>query len=156
MSTRTILAILLAASLAGNVSFLLTSFLRQPFRNAGVIERLSLTTDQASRVEEVARTFRDDRVKAHRRMSDLRKVLADEFQKDQPDRPRMLSAAAEMARVQTGMRPRLVDYLLALHAVLTPEQRGSLAEAMRAAGESGETCPEAMPWLRASKGGKRW
>ena len=49
-----------------------------------------------------------------------------------------------MAQVQNGMRPKLIDHLLALHALLTPEQRATFANLMRTAGGMGAVCPGAM------------
>jgi hypothetical protein len=152
VSTKTILAILLAASLAGNASFLLTVFLKRPTQRAGAIDQLSLTTDQASRFEGAKRTFQNERARAQKRMAELRGVLADEFLKEAPDRQRLLYAAVEMAQVQTGMRPKLVDHLLALHAVLTPAQRASLADAMRTGGGAGAGCPGAMLYSNPEQG----
>jgi len=144
MSSKTIIAIFLAASLAGNASFLLTSLLKRSAQHAGAVDQLSLTADQASRFEGAKRTFQDERARAHGKMSDLRGVLADEFSKETPDRQRLLDAAAEMAQVQASMRPRVIDHLLALHALITPGQRAALAKIMRAGGGSGEACPGGM------------
>jgi len=144
MSTKTILAILLAASLAGNAAFLFTAFLKQPPQHPGAIEMLSLSADQAAKFEVAKHSLQDGRTRAHKKMAELRAVLADEFLKGAPDQGRMLNAALEMAQVQTNMRPRIIDHLLALHALLTPTQRETLAGAMRAAGVAGTVCPGSM------------
>jgi hypothetical protein len=77
-------------------------------------------------------------------MSELRGVLASEFAKDKPDNQRMVTAAVEMAQVQTGMRPKLIDHLMVLHALLTPAWRQLLSNLLRKAGGRAATCPGAM------------
>jgi Spy/CpxP family protein refolding chaperone len=144
MSSKTILAVLLLASLAGNASFLITTFSRRPARQAGAIDQLALTADQASKFEGSKRAFQDQRRMAHQKMAELRRLLADEFAKETPDRQRMVTTAVEMAQVQTGMRPKLIDHLLALHALITPAQRASFADLMRTGGGSGSVCPGSM------------
>ena len=77
-------------------------------------------------------------------MAELRRLLADEFAKEAPDRQRMVTTAVEMAQVQTGMRPKLIDHLLALHVLITPAQRTSFASLMRTGGGAGSVCPGAI------------
>lgn len=144
MNRKTILAILLTASLAGNAAFLVTAFFRRSTQHIGAIDQLSLTEDQKSKFETKKQLFQDERTVAHKKMAVLRGVLADEFLKDTPDRQRLVSAAVEMAQVQTNMRPKLIDHLLALHALVTPAQRATLASIMRTGGGNGATCPGAM------------
>jgi Spy/CpxP family protein refolding chaperone len=144
MRTTTILAVLLAASLAGNASFLIATVTRQGPRRPGNINRLGLTANQAARFESAKRTFQGERKRAHRRMAELRYALAEEFAKERPDRQRMVTTAIEMARVQTEMRPKLIDHLLALHTLLIPEQRATFADLMRAGGGMRAACPGAM------------
>jgi Spy/CpxP family protein refolding chaperone len=144
VSHKTVLAVLLVASLAGNAAFLITAFSSRPVRPAGAIDQLTLTADQTAKFADAKRAFQDERARAHQKMDDLRGVLADELAKDTPDRQRLLTTAVAMAQVQTGMRPKLLDHLLALHALLTPAQRATLAETMRAGGGSGAGCPGAM------------
>jgi hypothetical protein len=148
MSTKTILAIFLTASLAGNASFLITTFLKRPPQQIGAIDQLSLTAEQASKFEGTRRIFQDQRVQAHKRMAELRGVLADEFLKETPDRQRLVNTAVEMAQVQTDMRPRLIDHLLVLHELLSSTQRTNLAEIMRA---SEAACPGAALYSEPGK-----
>lgn len=143
MSSRTILAVLLAASLAGNASFVVTTLVHRPPKLTGAVDRLALTADQVSRFQGARQAFQEERTRARARMAELRGVLADEFAKEAPDRQRLVNAAVEMAEVQATMRPKLMDHLLALHALLDPEQRVALAETMRVGGGAGDACPGA-------------
>jgi hypothetical protein len=135
VSSKTILAVFLVASLAGNATFLIATFTKPALRQTGTIDRLALTADQ---------TFQAERARAHSKMAELRIELADEFAQEQPDRQRLVMTAVEMAQVQTEMRPKLVEHLLALHALLTPEQRLTFANLMRSTGGVGAACPGAM------------
>ena len=145
MRLKTILVILLAASLAGNAAFLITTFFRRPAQHSGAIEKLALTADQTAKFKGTKRAFRDEQTRAHQRMAELRGVLTGELGKAIPDRARLLNAALEMAQVQAEMRPKLIDHLLALHALLTPTQRAALSEIMRSSGgENGAACPGAV------------
>jgi len=144
MSGKTILAVLLVASLAGNASFLVAAFSKRPAQHVKGIDQLALTADQTARFEGSKRAFQDERAKAHERLAELRGMLADEFAKEAPDRQRLATTAVEMAQVQAGMRPKLIDHLLALHALLTPAQRATFADLMRTGGGSGAVCPGAM------------
>jgi Spy/CpxP family protein refolding chaperone len=77
-------------------------------------------------------------------MSELRGVLADEFARQNPDRQRLVATAVEMAEVQTAMRPKLIEHLLALHSLLTPAQRATFNNLVRAGSGGGAMCPGAM------------
>jgi len=144
MSSKTILAVLLVASLAGNASFLIATFTKGAPQRAGTIDQLALTADQAAKFESSKQAFQDERARAHLKMAELRNALADEFAKESPDRQRLVTTAGEMAQVQTAMRPKLIDHLLVLHALLTPLQRATFANLMRAGGGMGAACPGAM------------
>jgi hypothetical protein len=140
---KTILGILLVASLAGNAAFVITALAGSASSPVSVLDSLALTDDQEARFQDEQRSFEADRARARARMTELRGVMADELAKASPDREAMVRAALEMGDVQRAMRPRAVDHLLALHAVLTPVQRTALADAMRAA-IPGATCPGAF------------
>lgn len=142
-SGKTILGILLAASLSGNVAFLLTASLHASTPHPTPLERLELTGGQKSRLEASQRAFQQERKRSHARMSELRRTIADELSKDAPNRRRLMDASMEMARVQTDLRPKVVDHLLAFHALLTPAQRAVLAEIMRTGPVRGAGCPGA-------------
>ena len=142
MSSKTLLAILLTASLAGNAAFLITAFIKRPTGTLAAIDQLKLTQEQKNRFAEATRAFQAEKTRAHKRMAELRDVLAEELAKEAPDRQKMLGAAIDMAKVQTEMRPKLVDRLLALHSILTPAQRATLAAVMRTEGAAGG-CPGA-------------
>jgi len=143
MSSKTILAFLLAASLAGNASFVVTAVLNRQPQHTGAIDQLALTADQVSRFQGARQAFQEERTRSHKRMAELRGVLADEFAKEAPDRLRLVNAAVEMASVQATMRPKLIDHFLALHVLLNPEQRLALAETMRVGGGAADACPGA-------------
>jgi Spy/CpxP family protein refolding chaperone len=143
MRTKTILTVLLIASLAGNASFLITRFCEFPPQRAGVLEQLALTADQTAKLASSSEAFQDERAQTHRKMAKLRTTLADEFAKESPDRHRLVTTAIEMAQVQNGMRPKLIEHLMVLHALLTPAQRATFAGAMRASSETSTACPGA-------------
>ena len=144
MSSKTILAVLLVASLAGNASFLIATFTKGVPQRAGTIDQLALTADQTAKFESSKQAFQEERARAHQHMAELRNALADEFAKEVPDRQRLAATAVEMAQLQTAMRPKLIDNLLVLHALLTSEQRATFANLMRAGGGMGAACPGAM------------
>lgn len=143
MSSKTILAFLLAASLAGNASFVVTAILNRQPQPAGAIDQFAFTPNQMSRFQGVRQAFQEERARSRKRMAELRGVLADEFAKEAPDRLRLVNAAVEMASVRATMRPKLIDHLLALHVLLNPEQRLALAKTMRAGGGAADACPGA-------------
>jgi Spy/CpxP family protein refolding chaperone len=143
MSAKTILSTLLAASLAGNASFLITTFSKRP-SHAGLVNQIALTAEQTAKFAASKRTFQDQRAQTLRQMAALRSVLADEFAKDTPDRQELLNTAAGMVEVQTAMRPKLIEHLLSLHPLLTPTQRVNFANLMRTGGGSLAACPGAM------------
>jgi uncharacterized membrane protein len=143
MSKTTILSAFLAASLAGNASFLVSA-LTSTHAPAGAIAELALTAGQAKELEASKKTFQEERAKAHRGMTELRGALAEEFAQESPDRAKLLRTSLEMAELQTAMRPKLVDHILVLHAVLTPDQRAAFARLMRSGGGMAAGCPGAM------------
>lgn len=152
MSGKTILAILLTASLCGNAAFLVTSFLHRRVQPVGALEQLSLTEEQSSKLEAAKKAFQGERASAQKRMAELRGVLADEFQKDSADGQMLLGTATEMTRVQASMRPKVVDHLMVLHALLNAEQRASLARVMRTGAGPGAACPAAMLYPTSDQG----
>lgn len=152
MRGKTILAILLAASLAGNASFLIATFTKRAPRRTGIIAEVALTADQTAGFESSKLAFQKERALAHRRMGELRGALANEFAKDSPDRQRLQTTALEMAQVQTAMRPKLIDHLMVLHALLTPEQRAAFARLMRESGGMGALCPGAILYPTPDEG----
>lgn len=152
MNAKTSLVILLTASLCGNAAFLLTSFLHHRAQPVAVLDQLSLTEEQSSKLESAKKAFQGERASAQKRMAELRGVLADEFQKDSPDRQVLLSTATEMTQVQAGMRPKVVDHLMALHALLNSGQRASLAAVMRTGAGPGAACPAAMLYPSSDRG----
>lgn len=152
MKTHAVLAVLLVASLAGNASFLLATLFKHPTQPAEVFEQLALTAEQKTKLESSRQGFQKERARAHQRMAGLRNALADEFAKETPDRQRLLTTALEMAQVQTDMRPKLIDHLLALHASLTPAQRVTLAQLMRTSSGMGAACPGAMLYPMSGEG----
>jgi Spy/CpxP family protein refolding chaperone len=152
MNGKAILTLLLVASLAGNAAFLLTAFLRRPSHPATAIDQLALTDDQKAKFDASQRAFQEERARNHKKLVDLRATLADEFLNEAPDRQRLVNTSMEMAGVQTKMRPKVIEHLLALHAVLTPIQRTSLANIMRAGEGSGVACPGAMLYSTPDQG----
>jgi len=152
MNSKTILSVLLMASLAGNASFLITAFSKRAPQRSAALEQLKLTADQASQFEGSKRAFQDERRQTQQRMAELRNVLADEFATQTPDRQRLVATTVEMAQVQADMRPKLVDHLLALHALLTPDQRADFARLLRTADGGAAMCPGAMLYP-SSEGG---
>jgi Spy/CpxP family protein refolding chaperone len=152
MNSKALLVILLAASLAGNAAFLMTAFARRSAPPAAALEQLSLTDGQKAKFEGIKRAFQEERAVSHRSMAELRARLADEYGTETPDRQRLLSTSLEMAALQTSMRPKVVDHLLALHGLLTPGQRATLAGMMRAGSGIGAACPGAMLYSPSEHG----
>jgi Spy/CpxP family protein refolding chaperone len=144
MSVKTILSVLLVASLAGNASFLIATFTRRPIHHAGAINQLALTAEQTARLADSKQVFLDQRAQAQRQLAELRSVLADEFTKDVPDRQHLSATTSQMAEIQNGMRPKVIEHLLRLHTLLTPAQRKGFAGVMRKGGGSASVCPGAM------------
>lgn len=140
---KAIIGILLAASLSGNVAFLVTAAVRRGSTPVSVLDGLTLTRDQEAQFEPARRSFQTERARARARMAELRGVLADELVRDAPDRAAMLRATDQMGEVHAAMRSNLVEHLLALHALLEPGQRELVAEAMRS-GSAGTSCPGAV------------
>jgi Spy/CpxP family protein refolding chaperone len=144
MSVKTILSVLLVASLAGNASFLIATFSKRPNHHAGAINQLALTAEQTAQLANSKQVFLDQRTQAQRQLAELRGALADEFTKDAPDRQRLAATTSQMAEIQNGMRPKVIEHLLRLHSLLTPTQRQGFASVMRKGGGAASVCPGAM------------
>ena len=144
MRTKLILSTLLVASLAGNASFLISTFMKSSTPRSGLISQLALTPEQKKMFAASRQVFQAQRAETVAKMAALRSVLAEEFEKDMPARQEMLSAALGMVEVQTAMRPKMIDHLLSLHAALAPAQRTEFAKMMREGDGTVAGCPGAM------------
>jgi Spy/CpxP family protein refolding chaperone len=133
MKTR-LLVLLLAASVAGNATFLATAA-REDDRGSLPMDRLGLDAAQRESMKPLRSQFITGRNEAHKRIRDLRGALADEIAKQTPDRARIAGIAARMAVVQEEMRPKFIQHLLDMRAVLRPSQRAALGDLLRAGGE---------------------
>jgi Spy/CpxP family protein refolding chaperone len=145
MKTK-LLVLLLAASVAGNVAFAVTTVVARRQRAALPMDRLGLDAAQRSQLMATREQFVGDRSRAHARMATLRDALAAEVTKATPDRARMTQITTDIAGIQAEMRPKLIGHLLDMHALLRPEQRGKLAEVLRHGGVGGagmHGCPGA-------------
>jgi Spy/CpxP family protein refolding chaperone len=129
-----ILVLLLAASIAGNVAFVVTTLVARHERATLPMDRLGLDSDQRSKLMVLREQFVAERGRAHGRMLELRRALADEVAKPAPDRARMDQILSDIAGIQAEMRPKFVAHLLDMHGVLRPEQRVGLGEILRAGG----------------------
>jgi len=140
MKTK-LLLLLLAASLAGNAAFVVTTLVARSQRGRLPMDRLGLDAEQRARILVLRRDFVAERERAHARMAVLRDALADEVRKATPDRERMTRTTAEMTAIQGRMRPKLVAHLLDMHGVLRPDQRTLFSSVLRQGGTPG--CPGA-------------
>jgi Spy/CpxP family protein refolding chaperone len=136
-----LLVLLLVASVAGNVAFAVTTVVARRQRAMLPMDRLGLDATQRSQLMATREQFVGERGRAHARMRTLRDALAAELTKPTPDRAHMTQLATEMAGIQAEMRPKLIAHLLDMHALLRPEQRGSLAEVLRGGGAAGADMP---------------
>jgi Spy/CpxP family protein refolding chaperone len=144
MKTK-LLLLLLVASVAGNVAFVVTTALARRQHGTLPMDRLGLDANQRSKLMAEREHFVAERGRAHSRMIGLRSALADEIAKPTPDRARMLQLSEEMAAIQSEMRPKFIAHLLDMHGLLRPEQRAELGEILRAGGGPGMPagCPGA-------------
>ncbi len=126
-----LLVLLLAASVAGNVAFIVATVVAHRQHGMPPMDRLGLDPDQRAKLMVERQHFAAERSRAHGRMLELRGVLAGELAKPTPDRERMTRLAEEMAAVQSEMRPKFIVHLLDMQALLRPDQRVVLSEILR-------------------------
>jgi hypothetical protein len=141
MKTK-LLLLVLTASVAANIAFLVSVMLARNELPIPTIDRLGPDAVQCGRLQAARETFVAERARAHTRIAELRRSLAVEIGGDRPDRSRVTRLTAQIGEIQGEMRPRFIDYLLEMQRVLRPDQRGRLAEILRRGGP-GRACPAA-------------
>ena len=144
MKTK-LLILLLVASVAGNVAFVVTTLVARHQHGMLPMDRLGLDSDQQAKLMVLREQFVAARSQAHGRMLELRNALADEIARPTPDRARLDEVVAEMAAIQADMRPKFIAHLLDMRGLLRPEQRVALGDLLRTGGGSGMPpgCPGA-------------
>ncbi len=145
MNKKNLLIAVLVASLSGNAAFVITAVARSHEQPRGDADRLTLTTQQKKRFSEANEVFLAGRAAAHRELSELRGELAAELLEETPNRERLLKVALKMSELQTARRPKLIEHLLLLHAMLSPSQRAAMADEIRS---NTSACCAACPGSR--------
>lgn len=106
-------------------------------KRGGLCAKLECTDTQREELRAVMSELRADSKGDREAIKRLRKQLAAEFAKAQPDEAAMRSIQATIATHQQQMRDRGLDAMLEVHALLDAEQRATLAKAMERRGMRG-------------------
>ncbi|HEX4953201.1 MAG TPA: periplasmic heavy metal sensor [Thermoanaerobaculia bacterium] len=85
--------------------------------------RLGLEGEQRDRFVQVQRAFVDRTWGQRRRLLVLREELRRELARDEPDLERIDGLLAETSRIQAELDRALVEMVLEVHGMLSPEQR---------------------------------
>ena len=145
---------LLAASLAANVALGVTvsgrdraGFPSEPL----IFSKVNLNADQRARISSLRSEIVAHRDESERRLKALRGELASEIAREPEDRSAVDSTLRQIADSQARFQVAVVDHVLAVRAVLTPEQRsafeGIIAHHMQAGAQThcGTEPPGALP-----------
>lgn len=110
-----------------------------------LMQVLTLGSEQRARIMELRGSFLADREAARHRTSALRAELATLLTADRPDEAAIDAVIGRISASQTALQHRVVDHVLAVRGVLTPEQRPRFEELMRKQLTAGvpthEECP---------------
>ncbi len=96
----------------------------------GMCERIKCTDDQREEMKQVRRELGTDLEADRQAIKELQSQIAAEFAKDKPDEKKMKRLYAKVDQHRDNMRDRTHDAMMELHALLTPEQRKQVADAM--------------------------
>ena len=89
---------------------------------------LDLTEEQQGAVKALRLEMREEMTDVRAALKDKRAELGALWKAEAPDRSAILAKMAELGDLRQAMRTRKVDFRLAVHALLSPEQRVRAAE----------------------------
>jgi len=122
---------LLAASVSANVA-MATVALRQrssgPSNEPLLFSKVALDPDQRTRISELRSLLIARRDEHARNLAELRTRLAGAMMHQAEDPAAIASILRGIAEAQTGFQQAIVDHVLAVRAVLRPEQRPAFEE----------------------------
>jgi Spy/CpxP family protein refolding chaperone len=134
---------LLAASLAANVAMAVGA--SHPGGPASqdeppIFSKVALEPDQRTRISNLRSDLLARRQQHQRRLMELRNQLASAVTHEPEDRAAAEAILARIADVQAGFQRAMVEHILAVRAVLKPDQRPAferlVANQMQAGGQS--------------------
>ncbi len=89
---------------------------------------LDLSEEQQEAVQALRKDMREELGDVRAVLREKREELAELWRAETPDRTAILAKMAELDGLRQSVRTRRVDFRLAVHALLTPEQRERAAE----------------------------
>jgi Spy/CpxP family protein refolding chaperone len=142
---RYLLWLVLMLSLSANATVLAISLRnRVAHPEMPLLSKVELAPEQRARIMELRGGFLAFRQANHERASTLRGQLADLLKADPPDASRIDESLHAISENQGALQRRVVDHVLAVRAVLRPDQRPTfhdlMTEQLRAGGPMQGAC----------------
>ncbi len=131
---------LLAASLSANLAVAAVAMRQRTASSSEphLFSRVALDADQRTRVSELRSQIMARRDEHARRIAGLREELASAIMQEPEDHARVDSILRRIAETQAGLQQAVVEHVIAVRALLRPDQRPAfgqmVAEHMRSAG----------------------
>lgn len=97
-------------------------------RLARLAQHLNLTPEQRQQIRELRQEMRQELEATHARIREVRQQIRQEWTSGQPDEATLLALHRELSTLQQVVGERRIRMRLAVHAILTPEQRQQMAE----------------------------
>ena len=91
-------------------------------------KHLGCSEEQSREIAEIHKQLQIDLEAEHVGMNDFKRLLAEEFKKEDPNERRMKRVYRDLAKRQAAIRDRQHDALMEVHGVLTAEQRVKAAD----------------------------
>ncbi|MEM6291799.1 MAG: Spy/CpxP family protein refolding chaperone [Myxococcota bacterium] len=100
----------------------------------GLCAQLSCSEEQAAQISTRLQTLREGMRGDRKSAQALQTALSRELAKEKPSKKEMARIEKDLGRMQAAAHDRMFDALLDVHAVLTPEQRKTLASLVESQG----------------------
>ena len=97
-----------------------------PGPGRGMMARLDLSAAQLEQVTALRATMEETTSETRDALDERRSEMHDLWMADAPDRAAILAKHAEMDELRRDLRIAKIDFKLAVHALLTPDQRARL------------------------------
>jgi len=106
------------------------------------MDRLGLSEDQQKAMAKIRNEAQTARRERMREMMRLRNEMQGEFLKDSPAAAALRSLAQRMGEIRTQLQIQQLEQRLAIHQLLTPEQRDRMMVMRRGGSHAGMMSPE--------------
>lgn len=96
--------------------------------NPQVVKKLGLTEDQQQKLESLQVEHRKFEIKNRSEVETVELDLRQLWKADSPDEAKILAKVKEVSRIREGRAVEDAKYRLAIHQILTPEQRTKMKD----------------------------